>query len=128
MNNINFIKFNGSFKREFQSEILKKTNIALVCLKKGMFGLGVPSKVYNLMALGLPILYIGDSRSEIDNYIREFDIGWSFNWNESNMLINFLENIHNLNFELIKNKGENAYNLAVKKFSQKLILTKYELI
>ena len=118
MNNLNFIKFNGSFKRELQSEILKKTNIALVCLKKGMFGLGVPSKVYNLMALGLPILYIGDSRSEIDNYIREFDIGWSFNWNESNMLINFLENIHNLNFELIKNKGENAYNLAVKKFSQ----------
>jgi hypothetical protein len=43
-------------------------------------------------------------------------------------LLNFLENIHNLNFELIKNKGENAYNLAVKKFSQKLVLNKYELI
>jgi glycosyltransferase involved in cell wall biosynthesis len=128
VNNLNFVKFNGSFKREFQSEILKKSNIALVCLKKGMFGLGVPSKVYNLMALGLPILYIGDNRSEIDNYIREFDIGWSFNWNESNRLLNFLENIHNLNFELIKNKGENAYNLAVKKFSQKLVLNKYELI
>ncbi len=128
VNDLNFVNFHGSFTRESQLEILKKTNIALVCLRKGMIGLGVPSKVYNLMALGLPILYIGDEKSEIDNYIKDFDIGWSFNWSERNELLDFLENIHNINFKLIKTKGDNAYNLAIKKFSQRLVLNKYKSI
>ncbi len=128
INNLNFVNFHGSFKRESQLEILKKTNIALVCLRKGMIGLGVPSKVYNLMALGLPILYIGDKKSEIDNYIKEFDIGWSFNWSERNELLDFLENIHNVNFKLIKIKGDNAHHLAIKKFSERLVLNKYKSI
>ena len=50
-------------------------NIAIVSLSKGMKGLGVPSKIYNNLAAGKPILYIGEENSEIAMMIKEDNIG-----------------------------------------------------
>ena len=46
-----------------------------LCLGKGMFGLGVPSKAYNLIAAGLPILFVGPKDSEISNLVNENELG-----------------------------------------------------
>lgn len=56
----NKINFFGNYSREEQNKILNYTDIALVTLSKGMYGLGVPSKTYNILAAGKPILFIGD--------------------------------------------------------------------
>ena len=42
----------GWLDREKQDEFMKAASIGVVSLKKGMFGLGVPSKFYNLLAAG----------------------------------------------------------------------------
>jgi glycosyltransferase involved in cell wall biosynthesis len=41
----------------------------LVTLGEGLAGLSVPSKAYAIMAAGRPILFVGDSRSEIAGII-----------------------------------------------------------
>lgn len=49
--------------RSQQNDFLNACDIGIVTLNDGMYGLGVPSKSYNIWAAGKPILYIGDDNS-----------------------------------------------------------------
>lgn len=84
------VKAFGSFKSEKQVEVISDCDVALVVLAEGMYGLGVPSKAYNSMAAGKPILYLGPSESEIDCLIREHDFGWSFDWSNLEGFCDFI--------------------------------------
>lgn len=95
----------GSKSREEQNKFLNACDIGLITLSSGMKGLGVPSKVYNIMAVGKPILYIGDKKSEIDLYIKKYNNGWSFNWEKSDLLVSFLKKMNMKDMALIKEKG-----------------------
>ena len=87
-----------------------------------MLGLGVPSKTYNLLALGKPILYIGDPKSELDILIKENNIGWSFNWEEEAAIIEFLNGL-----SITSNKiGENALEVAKSNYTIDIINSKIE--
>jgi hypothetical protein len=79
-----------------------------VTLKEGMKGLGVPSKTYNLMAAGKPLFYVGDTDSEIHNYIEKYDCGWSFTWNQISEMEFFLNNISCRDTDLLVQKGLNS--------------------
>lgn len=59
------VMFHGPYSRADQQEVLNVCDIALVRLVEGMYGLGVPSKSYNILAAGKPILYIGVLNDEI---------------------------------------------------------------
>jgi glycosyltransferase involved in cell wall biosynthesis len=86
----------GFQKRSEQTNFLNACDVALVTLSDGMYGLGVPSKSYNIMAADKPILIIADPNSEISICVKEFNIGWVVKPNNpyelSSMLIkmNFL--------------------------------------
>ena len=41
-----------------------------------MLGLGVPSKTYDILAAGKPILFVGDEHSEIGRLVNEHQIGF----------------------------------------------------
>ena len=89
-----------------------------------MYGLGVPSKAYNLMASSKPILYIGDKKSEIDNYINQNKIGWSFNWDNEKAILHFLNNLNDSK-EFIQ-YGINARDFATNNFTEDIVLKKYK--
>jgi glycosyltransferase involved in cell wall biosynthesis len=91
------IQFLSSRPRKEQNDFLNACDIGLVTLSPGMFGLGVPSKVYNIFSAGKPILYIGDRNAEISRYIHENNVGWAFSWDEEEAIRDFFENIHQLN-------------------------------
>ena len=55
---------------------LNSTDISIVSLSKGMYGLGVPSKAYFSMAANKPILLISDEGSELELLLRDFKLGW----------------------------------------------------
>lgn len=114
----------GEFKREDQSKILDSVDIGLITLKEGMYGLGVPSKLYNLLAAGKPILFIGDEGSEIYDLINSNNLGWAFSWNEKSAIQEFLE--QELSLEDIVVKGKNGRELAEKNFDQNNILQKIQ--
>jgi glycosyltransferase involved in cell wall biosynthesis len=122
--NINSVYLLGSKPRSEQVKFLNSCDIGLITLKKGMKGLGVPSKTYNLMASGKPILFIGDVDSEIDNYIQKYNCGWSFDWNEEKM-IDFFNKLTIDDKTEVVTKGLNSFNTCNHLFLKDIILDKF---
>jgi hypothetical protein len=86
-----------------------------------MKGLGVPSKTYNLMAAGKPIFYVGDPNSEIDNYVINYNCGWSFDWKNEGAIINMMNSFSINDLSYISEKGVNAL-LASKNYEKNKVL------
>jgi colanic acid biosynthesis glycosyl transferase WcaI len=61
--------------REEQNEFLSGCDLGIVSLVPEMKGVSVPSRTYNLLASGKPIIGIVDSESEVGRIILEFQIG-----------------------------------------------------
>ncbi len=122
--NLKNVQFLASRPRTEQNDFLNACDIGLVTLSPGMFGLGVPSKVYNIFSAGKPILYIGDRNAEISRYINENNTGWAFSWDDAAAIIDFFENIDSLVTEL-PIKSSNARKLTENKFTKDIILDHY---
>lgn len=56
--------------------VLAACDVALITFMPGMAGASVPSRMYNIMAAGRPIVAVADDESELARVIREEDIGW----------------------------------------------------
>ncbi len=123
--NLNLVSFIGSKPRSEQTTFINACDIGLVSIEAGMYGLAVPSKVYNIMAAGKPILYIGDAETEISLYIKEFNVGWAFTWDKKNELKCFLEKLTTEFKSEILEKGQNARNLVERKFQKEQVLELY---
>lgn len=105
--------FHGSYFRSQQCEVLSACHIAIVTLQEGMYGLGVPSKTYNILASGRPVLYFGPRNSEIDLLVREEHIGycgWPQKWDKE---------------ELIE-MGKRARYIAENRYAKEIILNKFK--
>jgi colanic acid biosynthesis glycosyl transferase WcaI len=55
---------------------LNACDIAIIALIPGMTGISVPSRMYNVMAAGKPIIAIADQGSELARVVREENIGY----------------------------------------------------
>jgi glycosyltransferase involved in cell wall biosynthesis len=119
------VNFCGIYSRDEHNSILNTTDIALVTLSSGMYGLGVPSKTYNILAAGKPILYIGDLNSEIALLIREEDIGFCFDADDSEGILKFLDNISLDDLSTIRNMSIRARKIVEEKYSEDVILNKF---
>jgi glycosyltransferase involved in cell wall biosynthesis len=62
--------------REALNDCLNAGDIGLISLIPGMRGVSVPSRMYNIMAAGKPLLAIADDDSEPARVVREERIGW----------------------------------------------------
>ena len=89
-----------------------------------MYGLGVPSKSYNIMAAGKPILMIGDERSEISLCIKEYNLGWVVQPNDPELLCSIINEIYN-DQSTLDNISKNTRKVAEEVFSKNTILEKY---
>ncbi|GAB0157489.1 glycosyltransferase family 4 protein [Chryseobacterium sp. Alg-005] len=123
LNQMNNVYFDGAYSREEQLLVLNKTDVAFVSLAKGMFGLGVPSKTYNILAAGKPILFIGEKDSEIDLLLKEKNIGYSFQQHQE--LIDFFNSFNEKSIAELEIKKENARKVAEQEFSENIILNKF---
>lgn len=104
--------FHGPYFRSQQNEVLAACHMSIVTLQEGMYGLGVPSKTYNILASGRPVLYFGPKDSEIDLLVRENGIGfcgWPEKWD----------------MEELKMMGTKARELAEREYSERTILNKF---
>ncbi len=119
------IKILGSYSRSDENKILNDCNIGVVSLDEQMEGFGVPSKVYNIMAAGKPVLYIGSKRSEVSRMINENGIGYSFLFSQSIEIINFLNNISDDKKWKFIRMGTKSRKIAETKYSQKESLKKF---
>jgi len=72
LNNVTFRTF---VDRSELNTSLNASDVSVVAFKQGMAGISVPSRLYNLMAAGKPILAVVDDASEVADVIREAEIG-----------------------------------------------------
>lgn len=63
--------------RSEQSVVLNACDVAVIPLVPGMFGLGVPSRTYNSLAAGKPVIALSHPRSEIARLLEEEQLGWN---------------------------------------------------
>jgi glycosyltransferase involved in cell wall biosynthesis len=125
-NDVQNIFWGGKYSRSQQNEIFGRCDISLVTLSDGMFGLGVPSKSYNIMAASKPILFIGDLESEIAQTVKENNIGFCFAPNDCNGIIAFLKNLEKISKKKLSEMGQRASSLSKTKYSESEILNKFK--
>ena len=119
------IEKHGWIPREEQDKFMADATIGVVTLKKDMYGLGVPSKFYNLLAAGKPIFYIGDVNSEVHLVLKTHEIGWFAEAGNVEEITATLTKIANADVSEIKKRSENARALAESEYSKKIILNKF---
>lgn len=119
------VKFYGPYSRNQQTEVLNDSDISLVTLVKGMYGLGVPSKTYNILAAGKPILYIGEQGTEIWRTVIENQVGFCFEPDDKDGIIKFLRSLNQDMLSLLNIMGSSARELAEKRYSKEAILNKF---
>lgn len=121
-NRLDNILLLGPKPRAEQSEFLNVFDIGLITLSPGMYGLGVPSKTYNLISLGKPILFVGDKYSELDLMIKENNLGASFDWTEEDKIIEHLNSLESPSYGW----SEYIREYATGNYSNSMILRKME--
>ena len=123
-NSLNNVTLVGFQNRSEQNDFLNACDIAIVTLNDGMFGLGVPSKSYNIMASGKPIIIVADMNSEISLCVKEFNLGWVVEPNNPDAL----KEIFCKAYEQANSNGGlkiNTRQIAETKFAKDIILNKY---
>jgi len=66
----------GQRPRTEQPVFLNACDVSIVSLVSGMKGAAVPSRLYNIMAAGKPVIAIAEEGSEVSLVVTEEDIGW----------------------------------------------------
>lgn len=122
MKNLNF---HGGYLRSRQSEVLNSCDMALVTLSEGMFGLGVPSKTYNIMAAGKAVLFIGEADSEIGLLVKEKNIGYVFEPEDKDGIVSFLKSLSYERISEFKEMGKRARKVAEEEYAKDIILKKF---
>lgn len=65
-------------------------DIALVCQAKGISKLSVPSKTYNYMSSGLPLLCIAEEDSELSKLVSKYKNGRCFQQDSKQEIVDFI--------------------------------------
>ena len=110
--------------RSDQQNFLNACDIAIVSLISGMKGAGVPSRMYNIMAAGKPIIAIAEYDSELAMVVEEENIGWSILPGDFTHLTEVILKAYS-NHSTLAEMSSRARNAALEKYSSKLLINKY---
>lgn len=103
---------------------LNACDIALIAFLPGMSGVSVPSRMYNIMAVGKPILAMADPESELARVIREEGIGWVVDPGDSGGLVRIITEAARAR-ETLAAMGERARAAAAGTYSYEAIIRRY---
>lgn len=110
--------------RSEQKEFLNACDVALVSLVKKMWGVSMPSRTYNILAAGKPILALSEKDSELARVVEEDRVGWNVPPNEKELLLQTIYRIFEER-QTLSEKGENARRSALEKYSLKTAISNY---
>lgn len=111
--------------RENLALSLNACDLSVISFVKGMAGVSVPSRMYNIMSAGKPILAIADSKSELSQVITEENIGWVVK-PESPALVASTIMEAKAHRNLLDQMSVRARLAAVKKYAYPIIIRKHE--
>ena len=105
--------------------LLAASDILLVPLDKEKTQLSVPSKLYNYIAAGRPILGLTDSTSEVAMIINEAKCGLSAEPDDINMIVKHILDMKNSPENCVR-FGQNARKYCIEFYSKDKVLRMYE--
>ena len=123
-NNFDGVTLLDPMSRDKQSRFLNACDVGLVSLIDGMLGAAMPSKTYNLMAAGKPLLALADPCSELARVIDEDEIGWHVEPGRPDALKIVLDELYEQR-GLLPEMGRRARVAAIKKYSPNQIIERY---
>ncbi|MCB0496583.1 MAG: glycosyltransferase family 4 protein [Cyclobacteriaceae bacterium] len=88
--NLNNCKIMPFQPDELLQHVLSSANVGVVLLDSKTPSISVPSKIYNLQAVGLPILGIAEPDSTLDLHLRKYENGQCFSEKEVDMIIEYI--------------------------------------
>jgi glycosyltransferase involved in cell wall biosynthesis len=103
---------------------LNACDISVVAFVKGMAGVSVPSRMYNVMASGKPILAVCDPESELARVVLEERIGWVVPPEDPTALAAAIDFARAQPAELAQ-MGVRARAAAVRSYSKAAVLDQY---
>ena len=110
--------------REESCDVQNACDISINILAPGMSGISVPSRSYNAMAAGKPLLAVCDSESELAAVVREEDIGWVLPPGRPDLIVAALREAR-ANPDLLRSMGARARKAAETKYTIGYVLEVY---
>jgi colanic acid biosynthesis glycosyl transferase WcaI len=104
---------------------LNACNVALVSFSKGMAGISVPSRLYNILAAGKPLLAVCDIDSELATVVKEEGIGWVIPPGRPDLVVSALQEAKG-DLSVLRSMGERARKAAETKYTSKHVLEVYK--
>lgn len=109
------------------NDSLNAADLFIISFKEGMSGISVPSRIYNLMATGKPIIGAVEEHSEVAQIIKEEQIGVIVPPGSSEILAQQILLLREDSVARIE-MGQRASTCAELKYSYKAIKEKYRLL
>ncbi len=122
--NLDNITLLESRPRSDQGVFLNGCDVGIVSLVDQMCGVSMPSRTYNILAVGKPILALCDPFSEVAMVVQEDNSGWVVKPSDLESLLNTIVSISKTGPGL-KKIGENARHSAVEKYSLHTAIERY---
>lgn len=130
-----FVKFNDlenatvlqPLPRAEQNKFLNACDVGFVSLVKGMRGVAMPSRTYNLLAAGKPILALTEENSEVARLLAEDNAGWHVAPENPEKLLEIIYQIYERKIHLPA-IGANGRAAALKKHTSRTAIEKYKKI
>jgi glycosyltransferase involved in cell wall biosynthesis len=111
--------------RSEQNVFLNACDVAVVSLVKKMRGVSMPSRTYNILAVGKPILALAEPDSEIAKVVSEDEVGWIVSPNEPENLLELIKRIRREK-ERIPFMEKAARRSALQKYSLETAIENYK--
>jgi glycosyltransferase involved in cell wall biosynthesis len=121
VSNIIFYDF---LKGQDYKDILNISDVCLVSLKKGIEGLGVPSKTYGYFAYGKPVISVMSDKTEIATNIITYEAGFNVIQNDVDGFITSIDRLM-ANRDLVEDFGKNSFRLHNDFYEKSKSLNKY---
>lgn len=110
--------------REQQTLFLNACDVGFVSLVRGMYGVAMPSRTYNFLAAGKPILALTEHGSEVERVVTEERVGWAIEPQDPDLLLQTIEEIFARRAELPA-MSERARHAALTKYDLETAVGKY---
>jgi glycosyltransferase involved in cell wall biosynthesis len=123
-NNLNNIQIFDYLPYEQKCFSLSSGDIALILMNKGTKGVVVPSKTYELMSAGKPLIAVTEPGTEIEKIIKEAKNGYVINPGDSDSLKKSILNLYR-DQNRAKLMGEISRKFVIGNFKKNLITQKY---
>ncbi len=110
-----------------QHEFLNSCDVAILALVPGMQGLAVPSRTFNLMAAGKPMIALVSESSEVARVMREERIGWIVEPGSVEATVQAILEARRCR-EQLSEMGARARHAAETKYCPEVILAQFDAI